>query len=141
MKTAVSGSQRCCAPAGSPHAIVTLQEFALQLQLSGFFVQTIVAGELQANVWAATPSPTVPVFWSALQQVVGRARELAQQALSAEAEASARATLRIKELQDQVTQSTREIDRLGQELEEKGELCDREQAHAEVRCHPYCVCR
>jgi hypothetical protein len=101
-----------------------------------FFVQTIVAGELQANVWAATPSPTVPVFWSALQQVVGRARELAQQALSAEAEASARATLRIKELQDQVTQSTREIDRLGQELEEKGELCDREQAHAEVRCQP-----
>jgi TolA-binding protein len=85
------------------------------------------------NGWTAAATPTVPIFWPALQQVVGRARELAQQALSAEAEASARAMLRIKELQDQVTQSTREIDRLGQELEEKEDAREREHAQAEVR--------
>jgi hypothetical protein len=46
--------------------------------------------------------------------------------------------LRIKELQDQVTQSTREIDRLGQELEEKEDAREREHAQAEVRTLPYC---
>lgn len=95
--------------------------------------QAIVAGELQEQSWVPPAEPLLPVARPLIQQLTARARELAQQALAAEAEAAARATLRIKDLQEQVLQATRDTDKLALELDEKEEIRERHLSQAEVR--------
>jgi hypothetical protein len=96
-------------------------------------VQNVVAGELVEATFTPPVAPTVTLQKAAMEHLVERAHTLARHAARAEAEAQSRATLRIKELQDQVARLQADVHALGLELDGKQDASEQRLAQAKAR--------